>query len=232
MNPGKQLHDLQEVDLELESKAEMLSQVESQLSSNAALAETTTNLERHRQELAELEKEQKATEWVTDDLLAKVAPLQKKLYDGSVKNPKELDALQQQVQQLKAQIRQEEDKTLEAMGKVEAVQKKIQQQAAEVKRLKEEWGKKREELSAEQASLMSAIESASKKREELATVVEAAHLELYETLRATKQGQAVARIEQGRCQGCRITLSMKEVKRATVGELVQCDSCSRVLFIG
>ena len=232
MNLGKRLYDLQQIDLDLEKKTEALSQVESQLSHNEALTEARAEVERKREDLAELEKKEITAEWVVDDLEAKAGPLQEKLYAGSVKNPKELMSLQHQVEQLKSQIREEEDKTLEIMSQVEALRKEIASRAAEVKKLEEEWQKRQEQLLVEQAELRTTIDVAKEKRDELAATVESAHLELYEILRARKQGQAVAGIEQGRCQGCRITLPVSELMRARMGELVQCDSCSRILYLG
>ena len=232
MNLGKRLHDLQQIDLDLEGKAERLSQVENQLSHNEALEEAKAEVKEKQKNLAELEKKQKKAEWIVDDLQAKFSPLQKKLYAGSVKNPKELMSLQQQVEQLKSQVREEEDKTLEIMSQVEALQKEIALRTAEVEKLEEEWRKRREQLLAEQAELRSAIDIVKEKRSELAATIEPAHLELYETLRARKRGHAVAKTEQGRCQGCRITLPMSELMRARLMELVQCDSCGRVLYLG
>jgi len=223
---------LQQIDLDLEGKAERLSQVENQLSHNEALEEAKAEVKEKQKNLAELEKKQKKAEWKVDDFQAKFSPLKKKLYAGSVKNPKELVSLQQQVEQLKSQVREEEDKTLEIMSQVEALQKEIALRTAEVEKLEEEWRKRREQLLAEQAELRSAIDIVKEKRSELAATIEPAHLELYETLRARKRGYAVAKTEQGRCQGCRITLPMSELMRARMGELVQCDSCDRVLYLG
>jgi len=232
VNLGRRFYDLQQIDLDLEGKAERLSQVESQLSHNEALEEAKAEVKGKQKQLAELEKKEITAEWVVDDLEAKAGPLQKKLYAGSVKNPKELMSLQQQVEQLKSQIREEEDKTLEIMSQIEALQKEVASRAAEVKKLEREWQKRREQLLAEQAELSSTIDIAGAKRSELAATIEPAHLELYETVRARKQGQAVAGIEQGRCQGCRITLPVSELMRARMGDLVQCDSCGRILYLG
>lgn len=232
MNLGKRLYDLQQIDLDLERKAETLSHVESQLSYNEALTEAKAEVERKRENLAELEKKQKTAEWAIEDLQAKISPLQEKLYTGSVKNPKELMSLQQQVEQLRNQVREGEDKTLEIMSQVEVLQKEIALRTADVERLEEEWQKRREQLLAEQAELRSAIDIARGKRGELVSSIELAHLELYEMLRAKKQGYAVAKVEQGRCQGCRITLPVSELMQARIGELVQCDSCGRILYLG
>ena len=58
-------------------------------------------------------------------------------------------------------------------------------------------------------------------------------LGVYESLRTLKQGRAVARIEQGACQGCRISLPTHVVQRARGGTvLVHCPSCERILAGG
>jgi len=232
VNPGKQLYDLQEIDLELDKKGAMLLHLESQLSHNQPLAEAKAQLESKQKQLAEVQTKEREIEWAMEDLLAKLKPLREKLYAGSVKNPKELSSLQQQVEQFKGQVSQEEDKALEIMGQVETVQREIAALSAEVRRMEEEWQKERERLLAEQTELTSAINALGKRRNEIAATVELTHLDLYEALRVKRQGYAVARIEQGRCQGCRITLSTSEMTRARVGGLVQCDSCSRVLYLG
>ena len=118
------------------------------------------------------------------------------------------------------------------MVQAEAVQKESAAQAVKVEELEVEWQKTQEELLAEKSGLLSAIESAKKKREEILATIDSTHLELYELVRARKKGVAIARIEQGRCQGCRIALSMSDMTRARMGDLVQCDSCGRILLLG
>jgi len=232
VNPGKQLSDLQKVDLDLERRAEALSQVEGRLGCNETLEQANGELEAKRKQLAELEKKQRELEYSTDDLLAQAKPLREKLYGGSVQNPKELAALEHKVEKLMGHIKAEEDKTLELMDQAEALQKESAAQAVKVEELEAEWQKMQEELLAEQSGLLSAIESAKEKREEILVTIDSAHLELYELVRARKQGVAIARIGQGRCQGCRIALSMSDMTRARTGDLVQCDSCGRILFLG
>ena len=232
MNLGKQLYDLQQIDFDLESKAELLGRVNSQLSEDKALVEAKAEAEIKQEHLAELEKKQKAEEWAIEDLQAKTSPLQKKLDTGAIRNPKELLSMQQQVEQLKQQLREGEDRVLELMTQIENLQKEMASMTNHVRKLEGEWQKKRGALLAEQAELTMVIDIAEKRRGELTANIEPAHLELYETLRTKRQGQAVAKVEQGRCQGCRITLPVSELGRARIGGLVQCSSCERVLYLG
>lgn len=231
MNLGRRLYDLQQLDLRLEKTAETLARVEHHLNHNEALEKAKSELESIHKEQAALQERQRAAEYTVDDIQAKLKPIQQKLFAGSVSNPKELGAMQQQANQLKSHIRQEEDKVLDMMGQAESLQNAAAAKAAIVDRIEREWADKRNELQAEQAELMAALESDRKMRDETLTQIDPAHLQLYERLRQKKQGSAVAKIEQGRCQGCKITIPVSELTQARAGELVQCGSCSRVLCV-
>jgi hypothetical protein len=231
VNLGRRLYDLQQLDLRLEKTAETLARVEHHLNHNEALEKAKSELDSIHKEQAVLQERQRAAEYTVDDIQAKLKPIQHRLFAGSVSNPKELGAMQQQANQLKSHIRQEEDKVLDMMGQAESLQNAAAAKAAIVDRIEREWADKRNELQAEQAELMAALESDRKMRDETLTQIDPAHLQLYERLRQKKQGSAVAKIEQGRCQGCKITIPVSELTQARAGELVQCGSCSRVLCV-
>ena len=214
-------------------KTELLNNIEKELADNIAISKANAELDKIKQQLAQLESEQRTAEWEIEDFQHKLSPLEKKLYGGSVKSPKELMDLQQQVEILKTNIAEKEDKALEIMSQAESVQEKVAVKAAEVKDLDKDLRSKKKKLSAEQSKLQSEFNQTEQKREKLAKKVEQPILQLYDTLRTNKQGKAVARIEQGRCQGCRIALPMSEIQRARIGEeLVHCSSCGRILYLG
>lgn len=232
MNLGKRLHDLQQIDLDLDKTTQRLLELERQLSCNQYLEDAKALLLNSQQRLSEMQSKQKSAEWSVDDLQAKLKPLQQKLFAGTIHNPKDLVNLQQQATQLKNQLREEEDKALEIMDQADILHRQVTSNIAQVKRLEEQWQAAREQLLAEQARLKEVLESTQQRRQELASTLDADHLAIYQNLRARKQGQAVARIEQGRCQGCRLTVPVSELTQARAGELVQCGSCGRVLCLG
>ena len=63
--------------------------------------------------LAELERSQRELEREVEDLQAKAAISEERLYGGTVKNPKELASLQEQVANLKGTMKGLYDKTLD-----------------------------------------------------------------------------------------------------------------------
>jgi hypothetical protein len=54
-------------------------------------------------------------------------------------------------------------------------------------------------------------------------------LELYESLRAAKEGVAVGRFENGVCGGCNMALSPAERNEALSAEIPRCVHCRRIL---
>ncbi len=228
----RQLYELQEVDLEIEAKRQALSGVESQLGESEAVVLARAALDREQQHLAELDKAQRLAEWEVDDLRSKAAELEKKLYGGSVKSPKELMSLQEQIEHLNRKRRQGEDHLLDIMAEAEAVQTEVDSRSRELASSEEEWRQEQQALSQKQAELQAALATLDRRREELSSRIDAASLELYHSLRARRQGTAVAKVEQGMCQGCRIALPMTEMQRVRIGqELVQCSSCGRILYL-
>ncbi len=232
MNKARQLYELQEVDLEIEAKREALAGVESRLGDSEALAEARALLASEQEHKAELEKIQRLGEWEVEDMRSKTAVLEKKLYGGSVRNPKELVSLQEQVEHLKKAGRGQEDKVLDIMTEVETVQNRVAAKRKELQRMEEDWRQEQSNLSREQAELRASLASLEQKREELVARIDGVSLELYHDLRRRGQGRAVAKVEQGMCQGCRLVLSMNELQRARMGQaLVQCSSCQRILYL-
>lgn len=232
MSKGRQLYELQEVDLEIEAKREALSLVENRLGESKALAEARISLAGEEERLAELQRNQRLGEWEVEDLRAKVALLEEKLYGGSVKSPRELSGLQEQVENLKRRRRGLEDKVLDIMTEVEMMHKKLSIKSGEVERIEKNWREEQASLLREQTELSAALATLDQKRKGLVSRIDVASMELYQTLRDKRQGRAVAKVEQGMCQGCRIVLPMSELQRARMGqELVQCSSCERILYV-
>ncbi len=232
MSKGRQLYELQEVDLEIEAKNEALSNVQSRLGQSQALDEARANLATQKNCVDELNASQRAGEWEVEDLRTKAAGIEQKLYGGTLKNPKELSSLQEQAEHFKKRRREEEDKVLDIMTEVEAAQTSMAMISQKVESLEKSWKEEQAELSREQDRLSTNLANLEQKRKELGSRVDAASLRLYEELRTKKQGRAVAKVEQGMCQGCRIVLPVRELQRARASqELVQCGSCERILYV-
>ena len=230
MGVAKQLHQLQELDLEIESDEQALRQKESQLGENQAVARAQTKLASEQQRLDELKHRQHSAEWDIDDLTSKITAAEEQLYSGRIKNPKELTNLQHEVTTLKTKRDQLENKALEIMDQVELAESSVSAANSEFKNLESELHKRQKQLSVEIDQLKSRLSDLKQKRQLLSDEIDPQALELYGKIRKQKE-QAVANIEQGICRGCRISLPFSALQQARSGNLVQCSSCGRILFL-
>ena len=230
MSVAKQLYQLQEIDLELEANEQALRQIASQLGESQAVVKARTKLASENQRLEELKRQQHSLEWEIDDLVNKLAPAQERLYGGSIKNPKELTNLQHEVEGLKSKREQLENKALEVMEQVELTEASVATLSNESKRLEAEWQSQQQQLSSNMEELKTTLSDLQHKRKALSTSIDPETIEFYDKLKKQK-GTAAAKVEQGICRGCRISLSAAELQQARSGNLVQCSNCGRILFL-
>ena len=229
MSVAKQLDQLQKIDLEVKSKEQALQQITSQLGDNQAVVRVQNQLTIETQNLEELRKQQHSAEWEIDSLESKLATVEKELYSGRIGNPKELTNLQHEVDGLRAKRSQLEDEALEIMDKVELTKAGVATLSNELKTVETEWHRQQQQLSAEMEELKTKLSDLKHKRQALTAEIDPKAVELYHKL-SRQKGQAVAKIEQGICSSCRISLPITDLQRARSGDLVQCSSCGRILF--
>lgn len=230
MNVAQQLHQLQEIDLELEANEEALRQITSQIGESEVVARARNKLASKRQHLEELQHQQHATEWEIDDLTAKINPAEEKLYSGRITSTKELASLQQEVEGFKAHRSHLEDKVLEVMEQVEQAEASVAMTGEELRKLETEWQAQQKQLSADMERVKAVLTDLRHKRQVLSDKIDSQMVSLYQQLRKQKV-TAVARVEQGICGGCRISLSTANLQQVRSGSLVQCTNCGRILYL-
>lgn len=230
MSVAKQLYQLQEVDLELESNEQALRQVTRQLGESEVVIGFRKKLALERQHLEELGRQQRSLEWEIDDLANKLTTAEKKLYSGQIRNPKELTNLQQEIDGLKTRRNQLEDKALAIMDQVELATKSVATIDNELKARETEWQSQQQQLSANMEQLKTTLSNLKHKRQLLTAEIDPQATEVYQVLKKQK-GIAVAKVEQGICCGCRISLPITELQLTRSGKLVRCGSCGRILFL-
>jgi uncharacterized protein len=228
-SPG-QLYKLQEIDEELEGKQQALNDIENQLNDSGALIAVESKLSAQKEELALRKKEQKSIEWQLESLQEKVTRVKNELYSGKTKNPKELVNLESEARSLKSKIGAKENELLDLMGQVEELEVAVEASVEELQLSKQEWQQNQGTLNQEKSAVIAKLVELSESREALIRQIDSDALGLYQEIRQ-RIGQAVVRVEQGRCQGCHIMLPTSQWQRVKAGELVQCSSCKRILFL-
>jgi predicted nucleic acid-binding Zn-ribbon protein len=225
-----QLYKLQQLDLELQEKQQELSDAESKLSDNKALLASETRLASQKEILEDARKKQKNCEWELDDLQEKTGQVSGKLYGGKTKDPKELVNLEKEVKALKSQIKTKEDSLLGLMSRVEQIEADVKATVEQSEHLNREWAQRQETLRPRKGELETELAKLKGERTGLAQQVDSEALSVYERIRLAR-GQAVVRVERGRCLGCHIAVPTSQWQKAKAGDLIQCNNCSRILYL-
>lgn len=162
----------------------------------------------------------------------RIKEVEEELYAGRVTNPRELQALQADVEQLQRQRRALEDQELDAMERRESLDGELAQLdekrsgvQADVEQLAAALARQEAEIDAQLATERAAREAAAAK-------APADLVETYEAIRARNDGIGAARLVSGTCQGCHLALPAVEVdriKRLPPDEVVRCDQCGAIL---
>lgn len=164
---------------------------------------------------------------------AKIADVERRLYSGTVSAPRELQAMQAEVESLRRHRGTIEDRVLEAMAEREPLDDELGRAGAERDRLDAEAGRLRAAIAEAEASIESELVAVGTAREAAAASVPAELTRLYEQLRAKMDGIGAARLSGGRCGGCHLSLPAVEldrIRREPPDALIRCDQCGRILI--
>ena len=231
MTVVQQLYDLLAIDVEIERFRKSIASIDDTLADNHLLLETQRSLEQTQATLRTQETERKDLELTVESYHDKGEQLESKLYGGTVRNPRELKDMQTELDLLREQQKQKEESLLVALGATEKTEQSLGSLKSALQEIQTARQKEQKQLLEEKTHLQKDSAVLEEKRQDLTSLVDTVHLRLYDTLRSARQGQAVAKVERGICQGCRISLPTKVVQVArTAQKLVQCPSCSRILY--
>ena len=228
-----ELVTLQQIDNEAAALRGALASVEQRLAGDEELEAARARLATADATRSAIAAEQRTLEAEVERLNAKILPEEKRLYDGSVHNPKELTSIQHELDLLKTTRARHEDALVEVLDRAEAAERERDEARASVTRLEARWAQNRGELEREARRLSATIAGVDQSREAQAAKVPPRVLHTYEDLRRRKSGVAVARIQGGACMGCRIGIPDAVRTRALSGVvLAQCPNCERILYVG
>ncbi len=226
------LLDLQQVDVaiaRLRSRQGALEAGEDVRQARARVEEAEQVLGELRLQLSAIDRDVQRLENDADMLGQKADAEEKRLYDGSVANPKELEAIQHEVASVRERRRRVDDQLLDRMVEREDLETRMAEAEAELQRLRRALDELRGEAGVELDQIAVSLRERETEREALLPLFDEELLGLYEDLRRSKRGVAAAALVDGVCQGCHTKLSSAEIARLKTVDLKRCEYCDRIL---
>lgn len=227
------LYRLQKVDTELDAKRRRLQQVEASLGETDELGQARTRLQQAQAMYRQWQTTLQDLELKMATLENKIKNSEQRLYSGTVRNPKELTSLQEELAYLHRRKSVEEDKLLEAMIGVEEHEVAWQEAQAQWEIVDAAWAASQASLAQERDGLLSRLTKLSETRFAREQAVEESDLRTYTDLYQRKGGTAVAQLQGALCSKCHVQVPSSLVQQARQGDrLIFCGSCGRILHAG
>jgi hypothetical protein len=182
--------------------------------------------------LAELGRSQQRLEDEIASMRERAGQADKQLYSGTTNNPRELQALQDDIASIQRRISKLEDDELEVMEATEPVDAEREKLGAQQAKLDEAAGALLAEVAEAESEIEAEIAAERTVREAAAADVDDELLAEYDGMRKRYGGIAIARLVGTTCQGCHLSLSAVEVDRIrkmSLDERVTCEECGRLL---
>lgn len=233
MNRAFKLFRLQQVDTQLDQVRGRLAEIQRILADDqtiqaAKLAreEAWANAQAANSALRSAEEDVKAHQM-------HIEQNQASLYGGKITNPKELQDLQKEAEVLARKLEGLEDVQLNKMSDLEEKQAELAKVNEVLEGLIAQQAVEQRALHSEHSKMLEESQRMEHEREAALTGINQPELDVYETLRKSKAGLAVSKVEARTCSACGAELSAAMVAASKAPEdLVRCENCRRILYSG
>ena len=231
MSEPFKLYLLQQVDSLLDKTRIRLKEIDVALEGNEEVKQAETALENAKEDIVTAEKALRRAEQGVQDQQMRIEQNQNKLYSGKVTIPKELQDLQHEAEAFKRNLDKLEDLQLERMvifDEMEMIQTGAQDT---LNSIVEQTATKNSELTEERIELDDDVERMDGEREAAMAGIPADDLKLYESLRQSRAGVAVAKVNDKSCSACGSGLSQALAQAArSPNTISRCETCGRILY--
>lgn len=231
MTRGESLYQLQNLDQELENSQRRISEIQASLGETAALLQARQAVTGAEEEHREWMTKARDLELEIDGLSSKIAACEKRLYSGSVTNPKELSDMQEEIASLKRRRGVLEDELLEAMVYGEEAQTTLEACRTTLASTEAHWEADQAALEQELSELEARSETVREERGRTRQIIADDDLALYDKIRARYGSVTAVTLRDGVCGFCAVAPSSTKLGRLRSGrELLTCGNCGRILL--
>jgi hypothetical protein len=169
---------------------------------------------------------------------AKATEVEKSMYSGEISSPRELQAMQADVEQLRKHQTQLEDREIEFMETREQVDTQMAELDAGAATASTEIDRLRQQIADHETAIDAELATELEARSTAAAALPAEVVATYEKIRAAN-GVGAARLVGMSCQACHLTIPSTEVdqmRRAAhagdvTGAMNFCDNCGAILVL-
>jgi uncharacterized protein len=224
------LYHLQEIDLNLLRRKKRLGEIVALLSDNQHVAAAQAQVKMAENAVSPLQTRIRNFELEIQSTRQKAQAAEDQLYSGKVKNPKQMQEMQEEIAALQRRTSELEEQMLETMVGLEDAQGVLDAAKNTLQVTIATHQSSHTHLLEEQAHLEAELEHLGRQRIDALKSVEPDSLNKYNTLRPKKNNQPVAVMRGNSCTVCGVEQTLAIEREAQLAHsLVNCLSCGRIL---
>jgi hypothetical protein len=231
MNTGFKLFQLQEIDTAIDKARKRILEIQSLIENDKTTQTAQAKVEKQEKLYIKVKNEFDELNDEVQTRKNKKSQSESSLYGGSISNPKELQDLQKEISYLTSTISEMEDQLLQKLIHLENVEEELSEDKAYLKTINSDFETRKSLLLGEKNQLENTIDSQNEQRQSIVGQIDTQTLEIYRSMRESKSGYAVARLEDDACSACGTSLTASQRQQArSPGTLLYCPSCGRIIY--
>jgi len=220
----------QELSLEAARLDARISQIPAELKAvDEEQKAAASSVSRAKDKVVEAQKRKRECEREVQDFELKISKYNDQTRD--VKTNEQYRAIMTEIEGVRAQIGQAEEKILFAMEEIDEQERLVREAEKAVIGRKEEFDARRAALNTERSQLAAERDGVVKARDAAGKDVPADMMEIYLRMAKLRAGVAMARARDERCSGCNVRLRPQvfaDVRKNS--QIIHCESCKRILY--
>ena len=233
MNQAFHLARLQKIDLQIDHCTNRIKELDQLLKDNGKVREAEKSASDSDSETVKIRLLVKKAEETVDAQRIKIELNEASLYSGKIRNPKELQDLQNDIASLKRYLSVLEDEQLNAMLALEESEAKFKKAFSILAEAQAQFINQTADLAGEKSKLIDNLQRLMGERDAALKPLSAESIAIYKRLRGQKRGIAIALAEDGACTACGSELRPEEMQSArSPNNIIYCSSCGRILYSG
>ena len=226
----KSLIELQSVDLLMDSCLKEISFIENEINDNSRLVAIQTKINQLQKNIDILNKALNQLNISIETNNSKILSLETRLYGGEITNNKQSEATAIEIDLLKSQTTEYEEKSLQCIIKLEPYENQLKNTSLIFESAKTEKNDSKKHLQIKLENLYSKRNTLQQEQSYLLKTVDKAYLEKYLIIRKRKPN-AVGLTEKGICSACNVKLPTGELNLLKQSSTISyCKTCGAIIF--
>lgn len=161
----------------------------------------------------------------------KLKSIEKHLFDGTVVNVKEVDALEAQKKSLKDQSAKNDEKILELWEKLPPVEKEFEEAKTKVSKMVSDFEAWKVKAATAKQEMAVKYKKYQERRPEIAKTISASLLNRYESTAKSSHGIGMSLVtKENTCQECGSKIAERILMMLHEDQVATCEECRRILY--